>query len=51
MNTAAVAERERGCRSERQAAVIPSNKFRQMLGSVPLTVYTEKSTWPAEVEI
>lgn len=26
---------------ERQAAAVPSDKFRQMLGLVPLTVYTE----------
>ncbi len=41
MNAAAVAER--GCKSERQAAAIPSDTFRQMLGSLPLTVYTEMS--------
>lgn len=33
------------------AVAIRSDTFRQMLGPVPLTVYTEKSAWPAEVEI
>ncbi len=49
VNAAAVAQR--GCKSERQAAAIPSDTFRQMLGPVPLTVYTEKSAWRAEVEV
>lgn len=49
MNAAAVAQR--GCKSERQAAAIPSDTFRQMLGPLPLSVYAGKSAWPAEVEI
>lgn len=49
VNAAAVAQR--GCKSKRQAAAMPSDTFRQMLGLVPFTVYTEKSAWPAEVEI
>lgn len=34
-----------------EAAALPSDTFRQMLGFVPLTVYTERSAWPVEVEI
>lgn len=49
VNAAAVAHR--GYKSERRVAAMPSDTFRQMLGLVPLTVYSEKSAWPAEVEI
>lgn len=51
MGVKAAAVAERGCKSERQAAAIPSDTFRQMFGPVPLTVYTETSARPAEVEI
>lgn len=42
---------QRRCKCERQATAMPSDKFRQMLGLVPHTVYTEKSVRPAEREI
>lgn len=49
VNAAAVAQR--GYKSVKQAAAMPSDTFRQMLGPVPLTVYTKKRARPAEVEI
>lgn len=43
--------RERGSKCDRQATAMPSDKFRQMLVLVPLTVRTEKSATLAEMEI
>lgn len=40
-----------GCESGGRCDAIASDTLRQMLGVEPLTVYTEKSAWPAEVEI
>lgn len=46
-NARTVAQRRCKC----EATAMPSDKFRQMLGLVPHTVYTEKSVRPAEREI
>lgn len=49
MNTETVAQR--GRKSKRQAAAMPSDTFGQMLGPKPRTEYTERSARPAEVEL
>lgn len=51
MGVNAVAVAERGCKSERQAAAIPSDTSRQMFGAAPPTVYTERGAWPAAAQI